>query len=194
MPASPILRFLPLGLSALSFVFAATILGTAAHTLAIYHEQRSVNPWWIPLWSEHFDIAATRSLIGAAATILILNLMFCIANVIPRVGRPLSHYLKPSHLSRRCVLILTLSSSSPRARTRAPFSVSRLRFRPPCSPFPPPSMRSFLMPPPPSATPSRRGRAVIDQAVGCCPKGCSRGTRCLRRRETQCSGSCALRA
>lgn len=87
--ASPIFRYLPVGLAALSFAFAVTILGTAAHTMSVYNIQSGVNPWWIPLWAEHFDVRGTRSLIGSAAVVLILNLFFCVVNFVPRVCSPL---------------------------------------------------------------------------------------------------------
>ncbi|OCK84275.1 hypothetical protein K432DRAFT_320713 [Lepidopterella palustris CBS 459.81] len=68
----------------LSFCFAVAIIGTAAHTLHIFNTQQTSNPWWLPLWPQHFDTHSTSALIGSAASVVVLNAVFLIFSLVPR--------------------------------------------------------------------------------------------------------------
>ncbi|KAF1994547.1 hypothetical protein P154DRAFT_447374 [Amniculicola lignicola CBS 123094] len=75
----------------LSLALSIAILGTAAHTLAVFNKQQSSNPWWLPLWPQHFDVHGTKGLVGSAATVTILSIAFLVAALVPKfnlLGRP----------------------------------------------------------------------------------------------------------
>jgi lysylphosphatidylglycerol synthetase-like protein (DUF2156 family) len=68
-------------------VFSIAILGTSAHTLDIYNKQRSTNPWWTPLWPQHFDTHGTKALIASAVVTLVLSSVFLIMSLVPKVRK-----------------------------------------------------------------------------------------------------------
>jgi len=89
-PRSPLgwLLSAQLVLSILSFMTACAVLGTSAHAFSAYkHGTSSNNPWWLPLWPEHFYTKNTQALIGAAAGVVLLNLVFIVMSSIPRVRK-----------------------------------------------------------------------------------------------------------
>lgn len=61
------------------------ILGTAAHTLDVYNKHQSSNPWWLPLWPQHFDVHGAKALIASAAVSLVLSGTFLAMSLIPKV-------------------------------------------------------------------------------------------------------------
>lgn len=67
-------------------MLAAAIVGTAIHSYHTFRVQRGANnPWWLPLWPQHFDTTGTKTLIGAGSGIILLNLVYIIVSVIPKV-------------------------------------------------------------------------------------------------------------
>jgi hypothetical protein len=78
-------------ITALVVVFSIAILGTSAHTLDTYNKQRSTNPWWTPLWPQHFDTHGTKALIASAVVTLVLSGAFLIMSVVPKVRQILSN-------------------------------------------------------------------------------------------------------
>ncbi|KAF2104312.1 hypothetical protein NA57DRAFT_51145 [Rhizodiscina lignyota] len=80
------LRTAQIVLAIISIALSASILGTAADTYRVYKQQSSgMNPWWLPLWPDHFDTSSTPALIGTGAAILILNLVFVVVSLFPRI-------------------------------------------------------------------------------------------------------------
>jgi hypothetical protein len=69
----------------LSLALSIAILGTAAHTLDVFNKQQSSNPWWLPLWPQHFDVHGTKGLVGSAATVTVLSIAFLVAALVPKV-------------------------------------------------------------------------------------------------------------
>ncbi|KAF2466399.1 uncharacterized protein BDR25DRAFT_78006 [Lindgomyces ingoldianus] len=70
---------------------SVAILGTSAHTLDVFNKQQSSNPWWLPLWPQHFDVAGTKALIGSAASVFVLSTVFLVLALVPSfnlVNRP----------------------------------------------------------------------------------------------------------
>jgi len=65
-------------------VLATAITGTASHTLDVFHKQQPSNPWWLPLWPQHFDTNGTKALIGSAVSVLVLSIVFLVFAVVPR--------------------------------------------------------------------------------------------------------------
>jgi hypothetical protein len=61
-------------ITGLVVAFSIAILGTSAHTLDVYNKQRSTNPWWTPLWPQHFDTHGTKALIGGCDIGVVCNL------------------------------------------------------------------------------------------------------------------------
>ena len=73
-------------LSILSFMTACAVLGTSAHSFSVYVKGRSANnPWWLPLWPQHFYTRNTQALIGSAAGVVLLNLVFLVLSLLPKV-------------------------------------------------------------------------------------------------------------
>ncbi len=52
------------------------IVGCAAHALHFYNNQRESNPWWLPLWPDHFNVRGTSTQIGASVTVLALSTFY----------------------------------------------------------------------------------------------------------------------
>jgi hypothetical protein len=73
-------------ITGLVIVFSICILGTAAHTLDVYNKQHASNPWWAPLWSQHFDTHGTKALIASAVVTLVLSGVFLVMSVVPKVS------------------------------------------------------------------------------------------------------------
>jgi hypothetical protein len=72
--------------AALSLSMAVAIDGTAIDTYRIFLRQRSVNnPWWLPLWPQHFDTTGTKVLIGASSGLALLNIVLLGLSVFPTV-------------------------------------------------------------------------------------------------------------
>jgi len=70
----------------LSTLTAGAILGTAAHAFSAYHTGRSANnPWWLPLWPQHFYTANAKAVIGASAGIVLLNVAYITLLLVPKV-------------------------------------------------------------------------------------------------------------
>lgn len=75
-------------ITGLVVAFSIAILGTAAHTLDIYNKQQSSNPWWLPLWPQHFDVHGAKALIASAAVSLVFSGTFLAMSLIPKVNLP----------------------------------------------------------------------------------------------------------
>lgn len=73
-------------ITGLVVVFSIATLGTSAHTLDVFNKQQSINPWWLPLWPQHFDTHGTKALVAASVVTLVLCGAFLIASFIPTVG------------------------------------------------------------------------------------------------------------
>jgi hypothetical protein len=74
-----------LAMTGLSCVLSLAVIGTAGHTLSVFNSQHNVNPWWLPLWTDHFNTDGTKGLIGAAATVVLLSSVYLILSAIPKV-------------------------------------------------------------------------------------------------------------
>ncbi|KAK5018492.1 hypothetical protein LTR60_001477 [Cryomyces antarcticus] len=82
---------LQLASSILSLLIAAAILGCAAHSLAVFRNQRSADPWWLYLWPQHFDTRGTEGLLGTAAAIVVLNLLYLGVPLVSAVSSQSAH-------------------------------------------------------------------------------------------------------
>lgn len=67
-------------------VLSIAILGTSAHTLDVFNKQQSSNPWWLPMWPQHFDIQGTKALLASSVVTLVLSAAFLVAFVVPKVS------------------------------------------------------------------------------------------------------------
>lgn len=70
------------------------ILGTSAHTLDVFNKQQTSNPWWLPLWSQHFDVHGTKALIASATVTLVLSGIFLVMSLVPQVNLANKHTLR----------------------------------------------------------------------------------------------------
>ncbi|KAF2461796.1 hypothetical protein BDY21DRAFT_359851 [Lineolata rhizophorae] len=82
------LRIPLLVLVGLSIAFSICIIGTASHTLAVYNSQRDSNPWWMPLWPDHFDTNGTKSLIGSAVAVVLFDAIYLVVYLVPTFDTP----------------------------------------------------------------------------------------------------------
>jgi hypothetical protein len=80
------LRAIGVMLSTLSLLLALAIAGTAIDIYRTFLLQRAANnPWWLPLWPQHFDTTGTKTLIGSSAAELLLNAVLIAIYVLPKV-------------------------------------------------------------------------------------------------------------
>ncbi|KAF2715658.1 hypothetical protein K504DRAFT_31457 [Pleomassaria siparia CBS 279.74] len=59
------------------------ILGTSAHTLSIFNKEQRFNPWWLPLWPQHFDVHGTQWLLSTSIIVLVLSSVFLVFAFVP---------------------------------------------------------------------------------------------------------------
>jgi hypothetical protein len=76
-----------LAIIGLSAAMSVAILGTAAHTLDVFNKQQSSNPWWLPLWPQHFDTHGTKALVGSSTTTFILCAVLLVLTFLPQVSK-----------------------------------------------------------------------------------------------------------
>jgi len=77
------LRLAQTVLTGLVVVFSLAILGCAAHTLDVFNKQQTSNPWWLPMWPQHFDTHGTKALIASSVIALVLSSAFLVASFLP---------------------------------------------------------------------------------------------------------------
>jgi hypothetical protein len=70
----------------LVLILSIAILGTSAHTLSVYNKQHLSNPWWAPMWPQHFDVQGTKALIASSVVTLVLCGAFLAASFVPQVS------------------------------------------------------------------------------------------------------------
>jgi ABC-type uncharacterized transport system YnjBCD permease subunit len=80
------LRLAQTVLTGLVVVFSLAILGSAAHTLDVFNKQQTSNPWWLPMWPQHFDTHGTKALIASSVIALVLSSAFLVASFLPSVS------------------------------------------------------------------------------------------------------------
>jgi hypothetical protein len=81
-----LIRPVQLLLVTLSTLTAGAILGTAAHAFSVYRTGRAANnPWWLPLWPQYFYTTNAEAVIGAAAGIVLLNVVYIVLALLPKV-------------------------------------------------------------------------------------------------------------
>lgn len=73
-------------ITGLVVVFSIAILGTSAHTLDIFNKQQSTNPWWMPLWPQHFDTHGTKALVASSVVTVVLCGAFLVAFFVPKLA------------------------------------------------------------------------------------------------------------
>ncbi|KAK3209218.1 hypothetical protein GRF29_69g1181886 [Pseudopithomyces chartarum] len=81
-------------ITCLVVAFSIAILGTAGHTLDIFNKQQTSNPWWLPLWPQHFDVHGAKALIASATVTLVLSGIFLAMSLIPQVNLANKHTLR----------------------------------------------------------------------------------------------------
>ncbi|KAK4972628.1 hypothetical protein LTR28_011997 [Elasticomyces elasticus] len=67
-------RLVP-ALFAISACLSIATLGCAGHLLHLFHSQRQSSPWWLPVWPQHFDTRGTEASIGAAAAVVVVDVL-----------------------------------------------------------------------------------------------------------------------
>tara|TARA_R110002003_G_scaffold130_3_gene12170 strand:+ start:14053 stop:14742 length:690 start_codon:yes stop_codon:yes gene_type:complete len=72
-------------ITGLVVALSIAILGTSAHTLNVYHKQRTTNPWWMMMWPQHFQTHGTKALIASAVVTMVLSALFLVMSVVPKV-------------------------------------------------------------------------------------------------------------
>ncbi|KAH6644522.1 hypothetical protein C7974DRAFT_408195 [Boeremia exigua] len=81
-------------ITSLVIIFSITILGTSAHTLDVFNKQQTSNPWWLPMWPQHFDTHGTKALIASSVIALVLSSAFLIASFLPSLQLNQKHTLR----------------------------------------------------------------------------------------------------
>lgn len=170
-------------ITGLVVVFSIAILGTSAHTLDVFNKQQSTNPWWMPLWPQHFDTHGTKALVASSVVTVVLCGAFLVAFFLPKVS-----ILESIYTFENTILII---SSLPFARNThsAPSFPSLLFYLPSSFPWSRWSGHTSLTAMLPISIPSKHGRASI-RAVS----RLHRTSLCPRVWVTQTLGACARRA
>jgi hypothetical protein len=82
------LRVLCITLATVSAMLAAAIVGTSIHAYRTYVVQRAANnPWWLPLWPQHFDTTGTKALVGTGGGLIVVNGAFIAISFVSKVKK-----------------------------------------------------------------------------------------------------------
>jgi hypothetical protein len=81
------LRLAQTAITGLVVVFSLAILGTSAHTLHVFNTQQTSNPWWLPMWPQHFVTHGTKALVASSVVTFVLCGAFLAACFVPSVRR-----------------------------------------------------------------------------------------------------------
>jgi hypothetical protein len=103
-------------ITGLVVLFSICILGTSAHTLDVFNRQHLTNPWWAPMWPQHFDVQGTKALIASSVVTLVLCGAFLIASFVPQVSSSSPNMFMPQN-----VQLIDTSSRFVRNTPSAPF-------------------------------------------------------------------------
>ncbi|KAF2274668.1 uncharacterized protein EI97DRAFT_96390 [Westerdykella ornata] len=71
-------------LMGLCAALSVATLGTSAHTLDIFNKQQTSNPWWLPLWPQHFNVHGTKALVATSTVTFVLSAVFLVLALVPR--------------------------------------------------------------------------------------------------------------
>ncbi len=74
-----------LGLTVLALVASITIVGTAAHTLAVYNTTTLDSEYFLSLWPSEFDIRPTTALVICGSIVVVASASSVAAIKIPAV-------------------------------------------------------------------------------------------------------------
>jgi hypothetical protein len=84
-----VLRPLNLVFSGLGLCMSIAVVATQAHVYHTYLSQTAANnPFWLPVWPEHFQTAGTKTAIGVVTLILVLHLSFIAIYLYRKVKLP----------------------------------------------------------------------------------------------------------
>ncbi|KAF2261763.1 hypothetical protein CC78DRAFT_469398 [Lojkania enalia] len=87
----------------LALALSIAVLGTAAHTLAVFNKQQTVNPWWLYFWPQHYNVSGTKALIGSAAAVTVLSIIYLVFALVPQAVQ--------RHTARALVALATILPS-----------------------------------------------------------------------------------
>jgi hypothetical protein len=87
-------RSAQLAITALVVVFSLAIMGTSAHTLHVFNTQQTSNPWWLPMWPQHFATHGTKALVASSVVTFVLCGGFLVALFVPSVQLNQKHTLR----------------------------------------------------------------------------------------------------
>ncbi|PSN75043.1 hypothetical protein BS50DRAFT_567793 [Corynespora cassiicola Philippines] len=82
------------GITGVIVAFSIAILGTSAHTLDVFNKQQTSNPWWLPLWPQHFEVSGTKALLASSVVTLVLSGTFLIMSLVPKLNLANRHTLR----------------------------------------------------------------------------------------------------
>ncbi|KAI5209556.1 hypothetical protein E4T39_00889 [Aureobasidium subglaciale] len=74
MHIRPITRS-PLLLLTLSICLALPLLAISSHALSSYRIEHALNPWWLPIWHEHFDNRGIIAVIVTSSIVFALDII-----------------------------------------------------------------------------------------------------------------------
>lgn len=84
-----VLRPLNIVFAGLGLCMSVAVVATQAHVYHTYRSQTAANnPFWLPVWPQHFQTAGTKAAIGILTLILVLHLGFIGLHVYQKVSCP----------------------------------------------------------------------------------------------------------
>ncbi|KAH7389927.1 hypothetical protein BKA66DRAFT_414421 [Pyrenochaeta sp. MPI-SDFR-AT-0127] len=92
-------------ITGLVLALSIAILGTSAHTLDVFNKQQTSNPWWLPMWPQHFDTHGTKALVASSVVTVVLCGAFLAASFVPQLA------LRQKHTLRALLSLATLLPS-----------------------------------------------------------------------------------
>ncbi|KAI9705711.1 MAG: hypothetical protein M1820_005121 [Bogoriella megaspora] len=71
-------------LHGLVIALAVSILGVSGHLLQNHNSQAEANPWYLPMWPQHFDNKGIKATVGATSAIVFFGIVVLVMAFLPR--------------------------------------------------------------------------------------------------------------
>ncbi|GAM90752.1 hypothetical protein ANO11243_087970 [Dothideomycetidae sp. 11243] len=72
--------------AALALLLSSFVIGFASDVLGTFRAQKGSNPWWLPIWSAHFDDRGLQAVVGTAVCLVVIDALVLGLLVVPLVS------------------------------------------------------------------------------------------------------------
>ena len=106
------LRIPALVVATISGVLSIAVIACAGRSYTVFNHQQGTNDWLLPAWPDHFDTRELQTQIGAAITILVLDIVIIATAFISSVSTQFIKFLQILIMLLTCFLWNSISFQS----------------------------------------------------------------------------------